>query len=394
MRILYAAIDQHVPGTTGGSVHVTAVAEGLAALGHEVHVLTTPGAGRFPAGTVHWHAMRPPMGAKELRWMRTRAVRSVAADLRPDAVIERYYNFGGEGISAGAAVGAATVLEVNAPVIDHRGSLKAAIDRALIVQPMRRWRERLCTDADLIVTPSAAILPPDIPRSKVLELEWGADTERFRPDLDAPLPFLRPAGIVAVFAGAFRSWHGAIDLVRAVRRLRERGRRDIAGLFIGDGPELARVRAEAHGLDHVVVAGAVPHRLMPACLAAADIGVAPFDVAAHRPLSLGFYWSPLKMFEYMAAGLPVVAPAVDRIPALVAHEREGLLYDPSNPAGLADALERLADDAALRARLGRGGRERAVRQYSWKHHCEELAAAISRVRRARSKAEMMNDEYE
>ena len=49
-------------------------------------------------------------------------------------------------------------------------------------------------------------------------------------------------------------------------------------------------------------------------LAAADIGVAPFDVAAHRPLSLGFFWSPLKIFEYMASGLPVVAPAVDRHP--------------------------------------------------------------------------------
>ena len=70
---------------------------------------------------------------------------------------------------------------------------------------------------------------------------------------------------------------------------------------------------------------------MPACLAAADIGVAPFDVDAHAPLALGFYWSPLKIFEYMAAGLPVVAPAVDRIPSLVAHEREGLLYNPAAP---------------------------------------------------------------
>ena len=42
--------------------------------------------------------------------------------------------------------------------------------------------------------------------------------------------------------------------------------------------------------------------LLPACLAAADIGVAPFDTAAHAPLSLAFYWSPLKVFEYMAGG--------------------------------------------------------------------------------------------
>ncbi len=77
---------------------------------------------------------------------------------------------------------------------------------------------------------------------------------------------------------------------------------------------------------------------MPAYLAAADIGVAPFEIGAHRPLSLGFYWSPLKIFEYMAAGLPVVAPAVDRIPAIVGNSREGILYDPAQPGALAEAL--------------------------------------------------------
>jgi glycosyltransferase involved in cell wall biosynthesis len=380
VRVLYSAIDQRVPGTKGGSVHVAAVAEGLAALGHDVHVLATPGDGPFPAGAVHWRPMTPPFGAKELRWARTGAVRRLAQQLRPDAIIERYYNFGGEAIAAGRDIGATTVLEVNAPVIDHRGSVKGAIDRALIFQPMRRWRERLCRRADLIVSPSAAILPPDTPRAKILELEWGADTDRFRPDVDGPVPFLRPAGVVAVFAGAFRSWHGAVNLVRAIRLLRERGCRNVAALFLGDGPELQRVRDESRGLDHVVIAGAVPHRLLPVCLASADIGVAPFDVSAHRPLSLGFYWSPLKIFEYMAAGLPVVAPAVDRIPSLVGHQHEGILYDPANPAALADALELLAEDAALRARLGRAARDRVVREYSWQAHCSALAHAIARAR--------------
>ena len=380
MRILYAAIDQQVPGTKGGSVHVTAVAEGLAALGHDVHVLAAPGTGRFPEGPVQWHAMRPPFGVKELRWMRTGAVRRLAAALKPDAVIERYYNFGGEGIRAGTAVGATTVLEVNAPVIDHPGSMKRTLDRALLVEPMRRLREHLTARADLIVTPSAAILPRGTPPSKIVTLEWGADTDRFHPDVQGALPFLRPPGVVAVFAGAFRSWHGAIHLVHAIRQLHERGIREVAAVFIGEGPELPRVREAAVGLKNVVVAGAVPHRLMPACLAAADIGVAPFDIAAHRPLALGFYWSPLKLFEYMAAGLPVVAPAVDRIPALVAHDGEGILYEPRAPQGLADALERLAGDAALRARLGHAARERAVREYSWRAHCESLAAAIASVR--------------
>ena len=59
MRILYVATDQVVPGTLGGSVHVQAVAEGLAALGHDVHVATRRDAGRVDA-RVHWHALGAP----------------------------------------------------------------------------------------------------------------------------------------------------------------------------------------------------------------------------------------------------------------------------------------------------------------------------------------------
>ena len=325
---------------------MAAVAEGLARLGHDVHVLASPGTEPFPAGSVHWIPMRPPLGARQFRWARVGAVRRVARALGPDAVIERYYNFGGEGIAAGVATGAITVLEVNAPVVDHPGSVKAAVDAALLVRPMRRWRERLCASADLIVTPRADILPRDTPRSKIVELEWGADTDRFRPGAAGVIPFAVPAGVVAVFAGAFRSWHGAIHLARAMRELRARGQCDLSAVFIGDGPELERVRVETSGLDNVAIAGPIPHAQMPACLAAAHIGVAPFDVSAHRPLSLGFYWSPLKIFEYMASGLPVVAPAVDRIPSLVEHDREGLLYDPATPGALATALAALYFQAA------------------------------------------------
>jgi glycosyltransferase involved in cell wall biosynthesis len=379
MRILYCAIDQTVPGTKGGSVHVTAVAEGLAALGHEVHVLITPG-GPFPAGPVTWIAMPPPLGRKELRWARTGSVGRIAATLRPDAIIERYYNFGGEGIGAARRVGAAAVLEVNAPVIDYPGSTKQLLDRALLLQPMRRWRERICAQADLIVTPSAAILPPQTPASKVVELEWGADTERFRPDAAGAVPFERPAETVAVFAGAFRSWHGAAHLADAVRQLQERGRRDVGAVFIGDGPELPRVREAARNLSGVIFTGAVPHDRMPACLAACDIGVAPFDLRRHRALALGFYWSPLKIFEYMSTALPVVAPAADRIPSIVGHLREGVLYSPSESRALAAALESLTD-VARRQQLGAAARNRAVREYSWAAHCRALEAAIARIPR-------------
>jgi starch synthase len=390
MKILYSAIDQTVPGTKGGSVHVAAVAEGLAALGHDVTALITPGQDQPRPSSVRWAAMPPPFGSPRLRMARAGAVARLARGIRPDAIIERYHNFGGEAIRSAAALNAVAVLEVNAPVVDHTGSSKARLDRALLVEPMRRWREHLCAMADIIVTPNAAILPAGIPAERIRVLEWGADTERFRPGVDGQTPYVRPlATTVAIFAGAFRSWHGAIHLVEAIKILRARGETEVGAVLVGDGSELARVRQSAGGIDSIVFTGALPHERMPAALAGADIGVAPFDVGAHAPLSLGFYWSPLKIFEYMAAGLPVVAPAVDRIPSLVADGREGLLYDPRPGSGgqaeaLADTLMTLKDPG-LRARLGAAARERAVRDYSWAAHCKALETAIMIARDARTR---------
>jgi glycosyltransferase involved in cell wall biosynthesis len=198
------------------------------------------------------------------------------------------------------------------------------------------------------------------------------------------VPFTRGEGdVVAVFAGAFRAWHGAIHLVDAIQRLRARGRHDIKAVFVGDGPELPRVRQSAAGLDGITLTGAVPHNAVPSILAAADIGVAPFDVAAHPSLAHEFHWSPLKIFEYMASGLPVVAPRIPRLANIVGDGTEGLLYDATRPDALADALERLSDPS-VRQPLGAAARVRAVADFSWTAHCRQLEHAIQEARRRRA----------
>src|SRR5262249_12732141 len=160
--------------------------------------------------------------------------------------------------------------------------------------------------------------------ARVLEVEWGADTRAFQPGVPKPPAFPRDDGrIWCVFAGAFRPWHGAVRLSEALARLHARGDRRFGAVFIGDGPERPAVEQAAAGVRAMHFTGALPHPELPAWLAAADIGVAPFEPSRHPPLALGFYWSPLKIFEYMAAGLPVVAPALTRLTALVGHEREG-----------------------------------------------------------------------
>jgi len=376
VRILYCALDQRVPGTLGGSVHTRSVAEGLAARGHVVHVLTQMGPGGFPAGPVHWTDLGTPFGRPQLRWTRTLTVARIAAATRPDLVMERYQNFGGEGIAAAVRQGVPAVLEVNAPMIELPDSRKTRIDRALLVEPMGRWRDWQTRHTSLFVTPTRDVLPADVPSDRVLEIEWGADTSRFTPHASGPVPYERPSGVVAIFAGAFRAWHGAIHMVDAMKQLQARGVDDVSAVFVGDGPERGAVMEATCGVPRAQFTGAIPHHAMPAALAAADIGVAPFDVTRHAPLALAFYWSPLKVFEYMAAGLPVAAPALDRMQRLVGHGREGCLYDPADPAGLADALIALRDPV-LRERLGRAARARAVAEYSWQAHCERLDRALT-----------------
>jgi glycosyltransferase involved in cell wall biosynthesis len=395
VRILYTAIDQVVPGTLGGSTHVQAVAEGLAALGHEVHVAvragiadpaTRPGSepGSRPGldpgriAEAAYHDIGTPLGSPNLRLLRRGRLRALAAAIRPDVVIERYHNFGGEGLLAARAVGARTVLEVNAPVIDYPGSAKRTVDRLLLAEPMRRWREWQCRAADLIVTTDRGILPPGTPAAKIVETDWGADTLRFRPDAAGPAPFARqPGELIAVFAGAFRAWHGVGGLVDAIATLERRGS-PWRAVLIGDGPErpALEARVAAGRLTRVAFTGSLPYASMPAALAAADAGVAPFAPEAHAPLRHGFYWSPLKVFEYMASGLPVVAPTLPRLQAILADGAAGVLYDGADPAALAAALDALTD-ANRRRLLGAAARARAERHYSWAAHCRELDTAIA-----------------
>ena len=375
MRLLYVASDQVVPGRTGGSVHVLEVARGLAALGHEIHVVVHTHEGAPSEETIEDAMFHRLSWTPDHRFFRFRAAGKVSRLLektKAEAVIERYYNFGGEGVRAAAALGIPSVLEVNSPVVDHPGSAKAALD-AVIGRPLRRYREGLCRQAAALLAPIPEIVP-SFARGKTEIVTWGANVEAFSPARRSDLVRAElgvPAGAtVVLFSGSFRPWHGVHVLEAAARRLASR--RDLYFLFAGGAP------GEGQGFRgrHL---GTLPYERMPEVVAAADIGVAPYDPSRLAQLQLGFYWSPLKIFEYMASGLPTVTIARPPLTEIVRDGQEGLFFREGDEAALAERLDTLASDATLRERLGRSARARVVARYSWAAHCAQVETVLGRI---------------
>jgi glycosyltransferase involved in cell wall biosynthesis len=329
---------------------------------------------------------------KQLAMMGLRQVARTVRSFKPQVIMERYYNFAGAGILLARRHGIPAILEVNAPMVDPPGTLKTKLDRILFGS-MRMWAVQQARWSAAIVTPLASTVPPEISRRKIYELPWGANIERFDPSIRAARRHrlakqrkalgLAPGVPVAVFLGSFRAWHGVGQFAQAARLLLGRGV-SVAFLAIGGGPELPALKAEVEGWglprDRFVLAGPRAHDEVPELLALADIGVAPFDLAAHPPLvAFGFYWSPLKVFEYMAMALPVVTIDVAPLNDIVRHEQEGLLYPSGDVQMLAESIERLATDQALRERLGASARERVVQHYSWQAHCRSLDAILKEI---------------
>jgi glycosyltransferase involved in cell wall biosynthesis len=181
------------------------------------------------------------------------------------------------------------------------------------------------------------------PGATVRHIPNGADVEAFARARDGRAPVDRTEVIIG-FAGSMKPWHGVDHLIDAFAHLRET--RSPARLVLaGHGPEEPALRDRVAGdprlQPYVQFLGAVPHHEMPGILVGFDIGAAPYTA------SEDFYFSPLKVVEYLAAGLPVVYPRIGDLPDLVADA--GIGYDPGNPDALRCALAELARDSDLRA---------------------------------------------
>jgi glycosyltransferase involved in cell wall biosynthesis len=211
---------------------------------------------------------------------------------------------------------------------------------------------------------------------KVVVMPNGVDTELFKPYPQAETAAIRAqlglgTGPVIGFLGAFQPWHGIEVLVASFARVLDHTP-DARLLLIGDGRARPQVEAaiEKWGVGGAtVITGVVPQVRVPAYLGAVDVAVIPYP---RLPQELWF--SPLKLYEYMAAGKAIVASRAGQIASVMRHHHTGLLVEPGNADVLARAIQRLVDDPDARDRLGRAARQQALAQHSWHHYVSRLEA--------------------
>jgi glycosyltransferase involved in cell wall biosynthesis len=170
------------------------------------------------------------------------------------------------------------------------------------------------------------------------------------------------------FVGTLKPWHGLPVLVEAAKLARMCGV-DLNLLIVGDGParELLEADIAKAGLHKIAkLTGAVQPQDIPPLIARMDVAVAPY------PAMPDFYFSPLKVMEYMAAGRAIVASRIGDIGSLLIDGKTGLLVKAGDPAALAGAIVRLSHDRALCVRLGSNARAIVERKHSWSGVADQI----------------------
>lgn len=183
---------------------------------------------------------------------------------------------------------------------------------------------------------------------------------------------------IAGYAGHLYPWKGVDIFVRALAHAP-----GVDGLIVGGHPgeaDVDRVRqlAAREGVaSRLTITGLVPPREVPRALAPASVLVLPNPASAISER----YTSPLKLFEYLTLGRPIVASDLPAIREVLTDEVTALLVPPGHDRALASALLRLRDDPSMAAALGRAALALAP-SFTWDARAERLDAALKAARAA------------
>lgn len=388
MRIAYLCADGGIPvfGDKGGSVHVRAMIRAFRAEGHTVEVFCAEagsGPAEFPVTALG--PTFPPAEDREAKEHRLLALADALqsrletrhAEAPFDLIYERYGLWSAAGIRAARRLNLPAVVEVNAPLVEEQ----AAFRKFVLQDKARAIESEVFTSAHALAVVSRELAGYVAARGAnpacIHVIGNAVDGTQFHPAIPpAQVPGLRNGTFTLGFTGSLKAWHGTDLLIEALALLRRRI--DAQLLIVGDGPERGALLDQAARLGlsrDVTITGWVPHHHLPGLIARMDVALAPY------PAMENHYFSPLKLFEYLAMGRPIVASRIGQIADLIGPTGSGLLVPPGDPAALAEAIARIAADPALAADLRRRAAHQAL-LHDWRANARRIADLVPKAQAA------------
>lgn len=374
MKILY---HHRIASKDGQYVHIEGIVCALRRLGHEV-ILTGPELAQNQSfggetGWVRWLKRWIPgalyevaeFGYSFLDYFR---LAGAIRKHRPDFVYERYNLFFMSGLWARWRHRLPWLVEVNAPLFDERCAYGG-----IRLKRLARWSERsVWRGADHVFTVTEVLAQrverEGVARARLTVTPNGIDSAVFEglPPREETKQYLGLEDkVVLGFTGFVRKWHGLERVLDVMQRLRAPSH----FVLVGDGPAKVALEQRARTLGlaaDITFTGVIERSQVTGFINAFDIALQP-DVVA--------YASPLKLFEYLAAGCAIVAPDRPNIREILTHDVNAWLFDPDDPDSFVGGVARLANDAALRQRLGNAASATVQQKHlTWAGNAERILA--------------------
>ena len=385
MRIRYLA-DIRFPLDRANGIQTVETCYALAERGHTVQLLVRPDTVRPPRDPFAFYAVAPharllvqrarvfgPAPVRRMAYLANACVAVATMRGRTDVVMTRDLGVASVLLRLPRSVRPPLVYESHgfAPVVAATmpelvsGAVAASRSklRRLLAREERVWR---LAEGYVTITKGLAVELADRfgDRDAVMAI---ADGVRLDPQRRFIPPRQRGSPVVA-YAGHLYPWKGVDVLLHALALLP-----DVRGSIIGGHPsegDLARLQSLASTLgieERVTFAGFVHRSMVPALLEQADVLVMPHSAT---PVSER-YASPLKLFEYMGAGKPIVASDLPAVREVLRDGENACLVRPADPKDLASGIAAVLGNQSLAERIARTAFAEAA-SYTWERRAEQL----------------------
>ena len=385
MRILYI---NYLSLKDGSNIHVKSFADAVNAIGYDIESLWHNIDDNKPNTKGNINYKKSILGSTKLKGFMSE-VKMVIENLRYmpkefamikkgkyDVLIVRYAFNIFSSVLIAKLLRHPLILEVNSPSYYEQTQL---FGRQLwrLSALIERW---ILKNASMVVTVSDELkdmfVNQGISDEKIAVVYNGVETHRFYPrkknkNLAKKLGIPLDAFVVG-FSGSFQKWHGVNNILKIAEYLNNS---EVYFMLVGDG--FVRQEIESHvrnrGIKNVIFCGSVSYEKMPQYLSLFDVAVAPY------PNLKKFYFSPLKIFEYMAMGIPTIAPNLGQIGRVINNNENGILVQPGRYDFFANEISRLMESDQDRKVIGRCASQMAHSKMDWTLTAEKYIHIIKTI---------------